>query len=242
MNTALARSSTGRKSQTQERAHAPARCATVPRSVNDRLLQMDLASQEVMSRLTDPNQYPPAYRAKFEAIRKHNETFRSSDKLSEKRAASTNNLSQKEAEVVKRLTDVSSKSKSKSSLEKIEYSGYTNGFKPIDEAEKERMRAKALSQSNRIDHAMLTSLSQFFNEFSPKNSRNGSRRASVQDPASSSRVSTTRSNPALATWPGRSEDAIVAAPKTRKQSMTGLVDDMPPPKPIAQTYGRPNRL
>ncbi|KAI8929165.1 hypothetical protein BC831DRAFT_444932 [Entophlyctis helioformis] len=189
--------------------------------------QTDLSKQNVTSRLTDPNSYPPAYKAKFEAIKKHKEAYKSSEKLSDKRTSSTN-LSLKEAEVVKRLTDNGSKAKSRTSLERLEYTGYTNGFKPMDESEKEKLRAKGFANSNRID---------FFSEFTPQGSRAGSRRASMIErnkPGADMAGSMGNLHSPDAPKLGGSSDSVqqTSAPKEqRKQSMTGLVEDMPPPRP-----------
>eukprot|EP00842_Homolaphlyctis_polyrhiza_P006905 jgi/Hompol1/803/HPOL_005418-RA len=82
--------------------NGPRRQGSAHRSTSDLL-----SETTVTQRLTDPSHFPPAYKAKFEAIKKHNEmakSFGSMAKLSEKRTSS-NNLSSKEAEVVKRLTE-----------------------------------------------------------------------------------------------------------------------------------------
>ncbi|OAJ38133.1 hypothetical protein BDEG_22088 [Batrachochytrium dendrobatidis JEL423] len=62
---------------------------------------------DATSRLTDPSQYPPAYKAKLEVVRKHsemNKLFKSMDKLSTSRSSSLN-LSMRDADMIKRLAD-----------------------------------------------------------------------------------------------------------------------------------------
>ncbi|KAJ8329712.1 hypothetical protein QVD99_003996 [Batrachochytrium dendrobatidis] len=175
----------------------------------------DVSKKDATSRLTDPSQYPPAYKAKLEVVRKHsemNKLFKSMDKLSTSRSSSLN-LSMRDADMIKRLADPI-KSKSRSSLDRIDFSGYPADFQPVSEAEKERLRLKTYTRGgSHIDFFSKTT--------SPNSSKSGSRRASIANQP--------KTNPGSDAIPTHPVEVEILKPK--KSSMSGFVEDMGPPRP-----------
>ncbi|KAJ3321393.1 hypothetical protein HDV06_004378 [Boothiomyces sp. JEL0866] len=138
-------------------------------SENDYLKMVD-----VTSRLTDPNNYPASHKAKLEAIRRQQESrsvYGSSVNLSGsiaslgkqpsnlsinklgKSYASLTSLNGSDPEVYKRLYENAKQKQEKGSNEDMKFTGYTNGFKPLPDVEKEKLRTTA-SSSMKLEQSM----------------------------------------------------------------------------------------
>ncbi|KAJ3259664.1 hypothetical protein HK103_001925 [Boothiomyces macroporosus] len=142
---------------------------------------------DVTSRLTDPNNYPAAHKAKMEAIKRQQEArsiYGSSVNLSGsvaslskqasnlsvnklgKSYASLSSLNGPDSEVYKRLYEDAKHKHEKSSNEDVKFTGdfslnagYTNGFKPLPEVEKEKLRANAASSMKNKSTPLLMATS-----------------------------------------------------------------------------------
>ncbi|KAJ3300849.1 hypothetical protein HDV03_001901 [Kappamyces sp. JEL0829] len=112
--------------------------------------QLDFTKMvDVTSRLTNPERFPQAHKSRIEANKKAREEklsgFGSALSLTKLTASKANLLAEKEPAVYQRLI-----ADAKAKQEKLEkankpFTGFTNGFKSLDEEQKQRLRTKTRS-------------------------------------------------------------------------------------------------
>ncbi|KAH6569886.1 hypothetical protein BASA60_008082 [Batrachochytrium salamandrivorans] len=168
-------------------------------------------ADDVFNRLADPSQYPPAYKAKFEAIQRHNDMVsisRSTEKLAYAHTSHTN-LSTKKSDLVNHLTG----SRFRPSLGRVDHPGYINSIGHVDDVEKNKLHIKGKTRSS--SHADI------FAKISP----NASMARHVGESLDDSLIENTKD--IVSTEVTDSMEIVDA-----KSSLTpGLVEDMPPSIP-----------
>ncbi|KAI9202087.1 uncharacterized protein BJ171DRAFT_190901 [Polychytrium aggregatum] len=149
-----------RRSIDMGKAQSKERIGQSEGSLND--LSKSGSRDNVVARLTDPANFPPAYKHKFEAIRKHQEKVAEMAQYPPTSpSGSRESLSKHaapESDVVKRLTDPKNFTgiHRLNPSDKLDFNGYPLSFKPPSENEKEKIRTSTTKPKI-----------EFFNEFAP---------------------------------------------------------------------------